>query len=74
MNELTQLIIKVDEVRSTLALLVEAIRRTEKPMTMAAFAKRVGVSRWTIGDRVKRGKIILRNGRVPPSELRKFGL
>jgi response regulator of citrate/malate metabolism len=44
------------------------------PFTITEFAKRVGLSRWTIQKRIKENRIITKGGRIPPSELRKFGI
>jgi len=73
-NELAQINAKLDMVLSVVTALAESLRATEKPMTQVAFAKRVGLSRWTISDRIKSGQILTRHGMIPPSELRKFGL
>lgn len=74
----TQLEAKVDlllnMVSSLQATVQQSARQAEKPMTIVAFGKRVGLSRWAIQDRIRSGKIITKQGKVPPCELRKFGL
>jgi hypothetical protein len=45
-----------------------------KPLTVTAFAKRVGLSRWTIARKIRFGELLSKQGRIPPSELKKFGV
>lgn len=78
MNDVAQLSAKVDMLMSIVtdlrASVQAALGQNEKPMTIVAFAKRVGLSRWAIQDRIRDGKIVTKGGKIPPSELRKFGL
>lgn len=46
----------------------------EVPLKIKDFAARVGKSRSTISRQVRDGMIQTRRGRIPPSELRKFGV
>lgn len=46
----------------------------QTPMSIKEFADRVGLSRWTIQKRIKSRSIVHKGGRIPPSELKKFGL
>lgn len=73
-SELAQLNSKVDVLTSMVTDLVAALRGDQKPMTQVAFAKRVGLSRWAIKARIDRREIITKGGKIPPSELKKFGL
>jgi hypothetical protein len=73
-GELAQLSAKMDMVITMLGALVDQQKASMKPMTQVAFAKRVGLSRWTIKARIDRGEIITKGGKIPPTELRKFGL
>ena len=45
-----------------------------QPFNIKSFAARVGVSRWTISKRIKEGRILTKGGRIPPTELKKFGM
>jgi len=44
------------------------------PMTVSAFARRVGLDRKAVIRRINNGEIVRKLGRIPPSELAKFGL
>jgi|GEM_PF-3116179 len=46
----------------------------QRTFTAKEFAERIGVSRDTVRLWVLKGKVKKRNGRIPPSELRRFGL
>jgi len=46
----------------------------EKPLRVGEFAKRVGLSRYAIYERIRRGEIVKRCGRIPAEELGKFGM
>jgi len=48
--------------------------KPEKPMTISEFARRVGFSRPAIYRRIEIGDITCKGGRIPPSELSRFGL
>jgi hypothetical protein len=78
MNELAQLNAKVDMLLSIVtdlrATVRQAIGQQEKPMTIVGFGRRVGLSRWAIKDRIRKGQILTKGGKIPPSELKKFGL
>jgi DNA-binding Lrp family transcriptional regulator len=71
MSELDQINVKLDMILNQLATFQP---KEEKPMTVVAFAKRVGLSRWTIHKRIKARSILTKGGKIPPSELKKFGL
>lgn len=60
---------KLDAILSALAAKTE-----ERPMTVKEFASRVGVNRKTIYHRLKEGALIKKMGRIPHSELAKFGI
>jgi DNA-binding Lrp family transcriptional regulator len=69
--ELAQVHLKLDMILNQLATFQP---KEEKPMTIVAFAKRVGLSRWTIQKRIKARSILTKGSKIPPSELKKFGL
>lgn len=77
-NELGLISAKLDMLMSMVITLRADVEKVlgqqEKPMTLVAFGKRVGLSRWAIRERIRRGEIITKRGRIPPAELRKFGL
>ena len=74
MIDLERINAKLDMILTMLTALRDEMRGELKPMTQVAFAKRVGLSRWTIKSRIDRGLIITKGGKIPPSELRKFGV
>jgi len=52
----------------------ESSSAPHRTFTAKEFAERIGVSRDTVRLWVLKGKVKKRNGRIPPSELRRFGL
>ncbi len=74
MTEIAQLTARVDIMTGVLRDLANQLRASEKPMTISAFAERVGCSRSTIQRRINERFILTKGGRIPPSELKKFGL
>jgi response regulator of citrate/malate metabolism len=52
--------------------LMAAIQTKQAPLTVKAFAQRVGMGRETIRRRIKAGLIRKQGGRIPASELSKF--
>jgi len=63
---------KLDEERRE--ALAGAASVPSRTFTAKEFAERIGVSRDTVRLWVLKGKVKKKNGRIPPSELRRFGL
>jgi predicted transcriptional regulator len=52
--------------------LIAAMQQKQAPLTVKAFAERVGRGRNTIAKMIKAGKIIKQGGRIPAEQLNKF--
>lgn len=70
-NANSALIARMDDVLSKIEFLFQTEAR---PMTVKEFASRVGVDRKTIYTRIRAGQIVRKLGRVPHSELAKYGI
>lgn len=66
---LAQVQATLSEVMRRLDLLVAV---QEADLTITAFAKKANLSRTTIYQKIRKHRILTRNGRIPHSELRKF--